>query len=198
MMRWYRDRRAVCRSSCRAETTGSCDSRLRPLCAARLGLVFLSQQRVNAAHPIGPVTVDEVTRVKTQELGVYFVLLAFGSVQKSGHVPAESSSLSRPNSLSALQHWLGLIEFALVVKEFSQVCRPLELVRILSQSLFHLLLSLGRAANIKEHASVHPVNSRGGRVRLDAAAVSLFRRIVQSGIVVDVAELVPHPLRVGR
>jgi len=39
---------------------------------------------------------------------------------------------------------------------------------------------------------MHPVNPRSSRVQLNAATVSLLRSIVQAGIVVNVAELVPY------
>src|SRR5882762_10854606 len=61
----------------------------------------------------------------------------------------------------------------------------------------HLLFGFLRPPLEQMHAGVHPVNSKGSGIEVDAAVVGGFRQIEESGVMVKVSEQIPCGLGVG-
>ena len=61
-------------------------------------------------------------------------------------------------------------------------------------SLFRFL----NFSHVEQHAGMHPVNARSCRIELQAAAVGPLGKVIESGVMVNIAELVPGKFRIWR
>src|SRR5437868_10358937 len=143
-------------------------------------LVSFAQQGVDAAQPIGDITVDDLLWLVLEDDGGDPGALAAGGVEESGQELRDIVASVASQFQGTDKNFVGFVELVLVVEELAEISQDFELVRVGGEGGPHLLLGPGGASLEQEHAGVHPVDAHGGGIQRDAAVVSLFSQIEQA------------------
>src|SRR6185437_16921261 len=85
-----------------------------------------------------------------------------------------------------------------VVEEVPQERHELELLRRSLQGRARLLNRFLGFALIEEHPAMHPVNAWRRRVQITGMSKRLLREVIESHVVIAVAEVIPNLHIIGR